>query len=254
MTMSRGHGRRRGWRLAIATAAVVAVIGGLYLSPRAPVPQPRPPTPTRRRVPTGSTTRRRKLVDCVTQGDLWAYMVKFQQIADANPGADGHPSRNSGEPGYKASADYVADVMRAAGYTVTLQEYKFHYFSFVGDPVLREDVADAAISFARDGFHLLGSPVRDARSSTRGRHRRAGDADPELGQRLPGLRLRRVHPGQHRPHSAGHLHLRPEGGNAEATGASAAVIFNEGNPGRTGVSTAACQVKRTSPSSSRPTP
>ena len=66
-------------------------------------------------------------------------MVKFQQIADANPGADGHPSRNSGEPGYKASADYVADVMRAAGYDVTLQEYKFHYFSFVGDPVMREE-------------------------------------------------------------------------------------------------------------------
>ena len=32
---------------------------------------------------------------------------------------------NSGEPGYKASADYVAGVMRAAGYDVTLQEYKF---------------------------------------------------------------------------------------------------------------------------------
>ncbi|HEX3189704.1 MAG TPA: hypothetical protein VHS30_07930, partial [Streptosporangiaceae bacterium] len=62
-----------------------------------------------------------KLVDCVTRADLWAHMVKFQQIADANPGADGHPSRNSGEPGYKASADYVAGVMRAAGYDVTLQ-------------------------------------------------------------------------------------------------------------------------------------
>ena len=80
-----------------------------------------------------------KLVDCVKQDDLWAHMVKFQQIADANPGADGHPSRNSGEPGYKASADYVAGVMRAAGYKVTLQEYKFHYFSFVGTPVMQEE-------------------------------------------------------------------------------------------------------------------
>src|SRR5207248_7887012 len=81
----------------------------------------------------------KKLVECVDRDDLWAHMVKFQQIADANPGADGHPSRNSGEPGYKASADYVADVMRAAGYDVRLQEYKFHYFSFVGTPVMRED-------------------------------------------------------------------------------------------------------------------
>ena len=82
-------------------------------------------------------TEPQKLVDCVNQHDLWAHMVKFQQIADANPGADGHPSRNSGEPGYKASADYVARVMREAGYKVQLQEYKFHYVSFVGSPVMR---------------------------------------------------------------------------------------------------------------------
>ena len=29
-------------------------------------------------------------------------MQAFQEIADANPGPDGHPSRNSGEPGYLA--------------------------------------------------------------------------------------------------------------------------------------------------------
>ena len=38
-------------------------------------------------------------------------MQAFQAIANANPGPDGHPSRNSGEPGYKASADYVARLM-----------------------------------------------------------------------------------------------------------------------------------------------
>mgnify|MGYP000600174152 CR=1 FL=1 len=43
-----------------------------------------------------------KLVECVTTADLWNHMKAFQAIADANPGADGHPSRNSGEPGYKA--------------------------------------------------------------------------------------------------------------------------------------------------------
>jgi hypothetical protein len=52
-------------------------------------------------------------------------MQNFQAIADANPGADGHPSRNSGEPGYKASVDYVAKVMKAAGCNVTIQTYHF---------------------------------------------------------------------------------------------------------------------------------
>ena len=53
-----------------------------------------------------------KLLPCITKADLWKHMQRFQAIADANPSpADGHPSRNSGEPGYKASADYVANLM-----------------------------------------------------------------------------------------------------------------------------------------------
>ncbi|TME72632.1 MAG: aminopeptidase, partial [Chloroflexi bacterium] len=59
----------------------------------------------------------------------------FEAIAKKNPSpADGHPSRNSGEPGYKASADYVASVMSAAGYNVTIQTYTFTYYAFTGVP------------------------------------------------------------------------------------------------------------------------
>src|SRR5262245_12106946 len=109
--MSPRHGRGRGWRLAMATAA--AVVATMALPPVASSANPTAPTPDAN--PTACAQRvndtPRKLVDCVNRADLWAYMVKFQQIADANPGTDGHPSRNSGEPGYKASADYVASVM-----------------------------------------------------------------------------------------------------------------------------------------------
>jgi Zn-dependent M28 family amino/carboxypeptidase len=179
-----------------------------------------------------------KLVDCVTQDDLWAHMVKFQQIADANPGADGHPSRNSGEPGYKASADYVAKVMRAAGYSVKLQEYKFHYFSFVGTPVLRE-TSPTPHSYAL-GSDFAPGPV-------------AGSANAKL-QPAGGI----VVPATPTPSSAsgctaadfsgfvaGNIALIQRGtctfsqkvANAEAAGASAVVIFNEGNPGRTSLFT-----------------
>src|SRR5438874_10167346 len=80
-----------------------------------------------------------KLLPCIQKNDLWKIMQKFQAIADANPGPDAHPSRNSGEPGYKASADYVASVMKAAGYDVTLQPYTFLYFAFTGTtPTFRE--------------------------------------------------------------------------------------------------------------------
>ncbi len=79
-----------------------------------------------------------KLLPCIQKDDLWGHMQAFQAIADANPGPDGHPSRNSGEPGYKASADYVASVMQAAGYDVTLQPYTFKYFAYKGVPSFRE--------------------------------------------------------------------------------------------------------------------
>src|SRR5213080_2341927 len=68
-----------------------------------------------------------KLLPCIQKNDLWKHMQTFQAIADANPGPDGHPSRNSGEPGYKASADYVAAQMAAAGYNVSLQQYTIPY-------------------------------------------------------------------------------------------------------------------------------
>src|SRR5207248_11600252 len=65
-------------------------------------------------------------------------MQAFWQIAQDNPGPDGHPSRNSGEPGYRASVDYVANVMRAAGYDVTIQPYKFTYYAYTSTPTFSE--------------------------------------------------------------------------------------------------------------------
>jgi hypothetical protein len=223
-------------RFALVTAAAVAVTWGLPMV----ASSANATTPTGDASSTACAHRvndtPQKLVACVTKGDLWAHMVEFQQIADANPGADGHPSRNSGEPGYKASADYVANVMRAAGYKVALQEYKFHYFSFVGTPVMREDTPTPR-SFGL-GTEFNPGPV-------------AGTAHAML-QPAGGI----IVPAAPDPSSAsgcaasdfagfvaGHIALIQRGtctfaqkvANAEAAGASAAVIFNEGNPGRTGL-------------------
>jgi hypothetical protein len=206
------------------------------LSPVASSATPAAPTPDAN--PTACANRvnntPEKLIDCVNKDDLWAHMVKFQQIADANPGADGHPSRNSGEPGYKASADYVADVMRAAGYDVTLQEYKFHYRSFVGDPVLRE-VSPTPHSF---GLGTEFNPAQVAGSLT-------AKLQPAGGIVVPATPTPSSASGCSASDFAGfvsgNIALIQRGtctfaqkvANAEAAGASAAVIFNEGNPGRT---------------------
>ncbi|MGB8380537.1 MAG: M20/M25/M40 family metallo-hydrolase [Dermatophilaceae bacterium] len=178
----------------------------------------------------------KKLVGCVTKDDLWAHMVKFQQIADANPGADGHPSRNSGEPGYKASADYVADVMRAAGYDVTLQEYKFHYISFVGTPVMREE-SSTPYSFTL-GTDFNPAPIPKTMTAK---------VQPAGGIVVPATPTPSSASGCQASDFSGfvrgNIALIQRGtftfaqkvANAEAAGATAAVVFNEGNPGRTGI-------------------
>src|SRR5207253_5361060 len=78
------------------------------------------------------------LLPCITKTDLFNHMQAFENIAIANPGPDGHPSRNSGEPGYRASVDYVANVMQQAGYDVTIQPYTFLYYAYKSIPTLSE--------------------------------------------------------------------------------------------------------------------
>ncbi|MFC8501969.1 M28 family peptidase [Pedococcus sp. NPDC057267] len=176
------------------------------------------------------------LVDCVTTSGVWAHMERFQQIADAHPGADGHPSRNSGEPGYKASVDYVADVMRAAGYDVTLQQYTFHYFSWVGTPVLSL-VSPSAHAF-RVGTEFDPGPVAGTATAA---------VQPVQGMVVPATSAARSSSGCRAVDFAGFVRGRialvQRGGctfdvkvaNATAAGASAVVLFNEGTTDRSGV-------------------
>jgi hypothetical protein len=176
-----------------------------------------------------------KLIPCITQKDLWAHMQQFQAIADANPSpADGKPSRNSGEPGYKASADYVASVMRAAGYDVTLQPYKFTYYAFTAPPAFSEvsptahtypvgvewnpgqstGTANAALQPA--GGIVL--PPTSAPSSSSGCT--AADFSGFVSGRIALIQR-------------GSCNFGVKVQNAQAAGASGVVVFNEGNPGRT---------------------
>src|SRR5947207_15610200 len=120
--------------LAVLCVAGMTILAGPNASATASAKAPTPAECDARANDTPS-----KLLPCIQQDDLWNHMIQFQAIADANPSpADGHPSRNSGEPGYKASADYVAQVMAAAGYNVTIQTYTFTYYAFTGIPTWSE--------------------------------------------------------------------------------------------------------------------
>ena len=164
-------------------------------------------------------------------------MQAFQDIADANPGPDGHASRNSGEPGYKASADYVAQKMQDAGYNVTEQRYQFPYSSFVGTPSFTESGA------ASQDFKLVEQWNPGSNDG-----QIEGDLQPAGGIVIPpdpngSTSTSGCTAGDFTGFAAGNVALIQRGGcnfgvkvqNADAAGATGVVIFNEGNPGRTGV-------------------
>jgi Zn-dependent M28 family amino/carboxypeptidase len=179
------------------------------------------------------------LLPCITKGDLWTHMKALQAIANANPSpADGHPSRNSGEPGYKASADYVANLMTAAGYDVTEQEYTFTYYAYTGEPPTFTEVSPTAHTYAlsddwnpgqstgsADGaLQPAGGIITPEPSST-------GSSSGCTAADFTGFVTGRVALVQR-----GTCNFGVKVQNAEAAGASGVIIFNEGNtPERSGV-------------------
>jgi hypothetical protein len=69
----------------------------------------------------------RDVTKTVTLKGLLKHSDRFQAIADANG-----DNRGSGLPGYDASATYVANKLRGAGYDVTVQPFDFPYFEEFG--------------------------------------------------------------------------------------------------------------------------
>ncbi len=71
------------------------------------------------------------LADKVTIDGVYRHLTKLQEIADANDG-----NRADGSPGYHASVDYVAQLLRDKGFDVTTPEFERLSGSQGGKPAL----------------------------------------------------------------------------------------------------------------------
>jgi peptidase M28-like protein/PA domain-containing protein len=228
------HPQKR--RLFVTAAALCVAMGLFGPGGASAIAPPHAAAPTRAECDSRVNDTPSKLLPCIQQGDLWDHMKAFQAIANANPGPDGHPSRNSGEPGYKASVDYVANLMTAAGYDVTIQTYRFFYFAFLGTPAFRE-VSPTAHDYAIVDEWNAGQAIGAATAAIQ----------PAGGFVLPPTQTSSSTSGctaaDFTGFVSGRIALIQRGGcnygvkvqNAQAAGALGVIIFNEGNPGRTGV-------------------
>jgi Zn-dependent M28 family amino/carboxypeptidase len=173
-----------------------------------------------------------KLRKAVTLKGVMTHVNALQKIADRNGG-----TRASGTPGYDASADYVAQKLRAAGYDVTVQPFTFPFFSETA-PSHFERVSPNPRLYVRDTDYSImqfsGSgdvtasivpidvviPPAATPSSTSGCE--ASDFPAEVTGNVALIQR-------------GTCTFEEKATNAQAAGAAAAIIFNEGQPGRTDI-------------------
>ncbi len=157
------------------------------------------------------------LREAVGVDGILVHAKRFQDIADEHGG-----NRAAGTPGYDASADYVAKRLRGAGYEVEVQSFEFPDYAVVRDADL--DIAGTTVR-ETDLALMEGSDVGevearlqpvDARGPTSGCESRDFEGFPRGDVAL----LRR-----------GTCTFQVKATNADAAGASAAVIFNAGEPG-----------------------
>jgi len=195
-----------------------------------------------------------KLLECVTVEGVREHQAAFQEIANDNGG-----TRAAGTPGYEDSVDYVVERMEAAGYNVTLHEFPF---VFVPPPTLQQ-LTPVNATYQTGTFSGSGSgtvtaavvpidinlvPPRATTSGCDGDYTEAAVGAPIVADSAG--------PNDFAAIAGGEIALVQRGGcsfalkaiNAQSAGASAIVIFNQGNtPAREGVVTGTAVAPSPSP-------
>jgi Zn-dependent M28 family amino/carboxypeptidase len=123
-------------RAALRNAIVIAALGAVVACSATPA-QPAPP-------PTPDAGLPDRLVAEVTGDGAFRHLEELQRIADANGG-----TRSLGTPGYDASVEYVAGVLREAGYQVETPSFTIRDFSVQAEQL---SVAGAAVPTTALGF------------------------------------------------------------------------------------------------------
>jgi Zn-dependent M28 family amino/carboxypeptidase len=172
-----------------------------------------------------------KLRKAITVQGMKRHEQALQNIAIANGG-----TRAAGTPGYDASVAYVVAQLSAAGYTPELQEFDFPFFQELAPPDF-ERTSPSPRTYTEDEF---GTMTYSGSGDVT-----AGLQEVNNNQFPPGPTASSSHAGceaaDFTGFTAGGVALIQRGTctfhdkalNAQNAGASAVVIFNEGQPGRT---------------------
>jgi len=164
-----------------------------------------------------------KLLECVTLDGVRSHQAAFQAIADANGG-----TRAAGTPGYDESVAYVAGTLAAVGYDVELNPFDFTFVP----PATLQQLAPVVATYETGSF--TGSGVGTVTATVFPVDLALGNADWPAD---PATSTSGCDAADFTGFPSGSIALVQRGAcffsekavNAEAAGAVATIIFNQGN-------------------------
>jgi Zn-dependent M28 family amino/carboxypeptidase len=176
----------------------------------------------------------KKLTEAVTPEGVLDHLEGLQAVADANGG-----DRAAGRPGYAASVDYVVSRLDGAGYSPQVQAFAFPYTEENSELIRvspQPRVFENGTDFLRNAFDS-GTPEGTAAGTLRPVDLLINPAGP------PNSSTSGCEAADFAGFPAGAVALVQRGTcgfnikvlNAQAAGASAVIVMNEGQPGRTGL-------------------
>jgi Zn-dependent M28 family amino/carboxypeptidase len=173
-----------------------------------------------------------KLLECVTLEGVREHQAQFQKIADSNDDPFYPGTRAAGTEGYAESVEYVADLLRDAGYEVTLDEFEFE-FTF---PALLEQLTPVNAVYETGAFTGSGTgdvtgnviPVDINLTGTRDTTSGCEPSDFNPADFTGPNDIALIQRGGP-PAPAPVCTFAVKAVNAEAAGAEAVIIFNQGN-------------------------
>lgn len=163
------------------------------------------------------------LRNAVTVDGVMTHLHALQDIADANGG-----TRAAGTPGHAASVDYIEGKLRAAGYTTSRQPFTYERTEFGNTALQRLSPNPATYELGVDFYPAdytgegdVTAPVRAVDVNLAGDRASTSGCDTDDFAGFPAGAIALI--------QRGSCNFSVKADNAKAAGASAAIIFNQGN-------------------------
>jgi len=217
--MSHLSWRRRATRLAVA-GLLTPALGVALAAPAVAAP---------------NNNSSEKLRRAVTVEGVLEHLQAFEDIAEANP-VNGIPVRASGTAGYDQSVAYVVSQLRAAGYTPTVQTFEFPFWAVTGPATLAvvggtsyvQGVDYDVMEYSPGGE--VTAPIVPVDVNLSGDRANTSGCEAADFAAFPRGAVALV--------QRGTCTFAAKVANAEEAGASAVIVFNQGNgPDRSGLLT-----------------